>query len=91
VGSERTIAALQDSFLRRCCPPFFTKENTTMSISFICLLAGMTAAADYPRPELLVEAASLVKAPAGLVLDVRTREKYLEGHVPGAVWVDVTA
>jgi thiosulfate/3-mercaptopyruvate sulfurtransferase len=62
-----------------------------MSISLICLLTGLTAAADYPRPELLVEAAALVKKPAGPVLDVRPREQYLQGHIPGAISVDAVA
>jgi thiosulfate/3-mercaptopyruvate sulfurtransferase len=62
-----------------------------MSISFICLLTGLTAAADFPRPELLVEAAALAKNSAGLVLDVRPREQYLQGHIPAAVSVDAAA
>ena len=45
----------------------------------------------YPRPDLLVEAADLAKPQAAQrfrMLDARPRGKYLEGHVPGAVWVD---
>jgi thiosulfate/3-mercaptopyruvate sulfurtransferase len=45
----------------------------------------------YPRPELLMEAAELAKPEAArkwIVLDARGRDKYREGHVLGAVWVD---
>jgi thiosulfate/3-mercaptopyruvate sulfurtransferase len=45
----------------------------------------------YPRPELLVEPAALVKSGEAkkiIVLDARSREKYTKGHVPGARWVD---
>jgi thiosulfate/3-mercaptopyruvate sulfurtransferase len=37
---------------------------------------------------LLVEAAALAKSPLDLVLDVRSKDQYLEGHIPQAVWVD---
>jgi thiosulfate/3-mercaptopyruvate sulfurtransferase len=46
----------------------------------------------YPRPDLLIEAADLLKPEAAhkfIVLDARGKDKYQEGHVPGAVWVDV--
>ena len=48
-------------------------------------------AATYARPELLVEAEELVKPEAArrfLVLDARGRSSYLDGHIPGAVWLD---
>jgi thiosulfate/3-mercaptopyruvate sulfurtransferase len=44
--------------------------------------------AEYPHPNLLVEAAALVKpadAAKFRLLDVRGKAKYLDGHVPGAV------
>jgi thiosulfate/3-mercaptopyruvate sulfurtransferase len=47
----------------------------------------------YPRADLLVEPADLLKPEtlAGArVLDARGKNKYAEGHVPGAVWVDQT-
>jgi thiosulfate/3-mercaptopyruvate sulfurtransferase len=47
--------------------------------------------AEYPRAELLIEPAA-VEQTAGsrqrVVLDARSREAYLEGHIPAAVWVD---
>lgn len=49
------------------------------------------AADDYPRPELLVEPAGLAKdveADGAVVLDVRGKEAYAEGHVPGSLRVD---
>jgi thiosulfate/3-mercaptopyruvate sulfurtransferase len=58
-----------------------------MLVSFV-FLAVTAPSAGYARPELLVEAAARAADPAALVLDVRPREKYLAGHVPGAVWVD---
>ena len=54
---------------------------------------ALAAAPDaYPNPALLVEPAALAKDPAAVhVLDVRGRNLYDKGHVPGAVWVDVAA
>jgi thiosulfate/3-mercaptopyruvate sulfurtransferase len=48
-------------------------------------------ATGYARPELLVEANDLpAYAGAGSVriLDCRGKSKYLEGHIPGAIWLD---
>jgi thiosulfate/3-mercaptopyruvate sulfurtransferase len=48
--------------------------------------------ADYPRPDLLVEASELAKpeaARAFRIVDVRLREEYDAGHVPGAVWFNI--
>jgi thiosulfate/3-mercaptopyruvate sulfurtransferase len=45
----------------------------------------------YHKPELLVEPAALAKPEEVkklVVLDARSREKYLKRHVPGARWVD---
>jgi thiosulfate/3-mercaptopyruvate sulfurtransferase len=44
--------------------------------------------ADYPKPDLLVAAETFIKQPTGLVLDVRSRQNYLAGHIPGAVSVN---
>lgn len=65
-----------------------------MSLSFLILLAILGAAADYPRPDLLIEPADLARpAVAGRyrILDTRGAQKYAAGHVPGAVWVDAAA
>src|SRR4051812_23919254 len=57
------------------------------------LLLILSLAADpnaYPNPSLLAEPADLAKIPTtARVLDVRGRNLYDKGHVPGAVWVDV--
>jgi thiosulfate/3-mercaptopyruvate sulfurtransferase len=62
-----------------------------MSSLFLSLV--LTAAADvYPNPAILVEPADLAKSSAAYrVLDVRGRNLFDKGHVPGAVWVDVAA
>jgi thiosulfate/3-mercaptopyruvate sulfurtransferase len=62
-----------------------------MSITFVCLLLSVAPPADYAKPELLADAAALVKTPAGLVLDLRARPQYLQGHIPGAVWINAPA
>lgn len=51
----------------------------------------LTAADRYPAANLLIEPAALATGGAAdkfLILDARSREAYLKGHVPGAVWVD---
>src|SRR5579883_1133206 len=60
--------------------------------SLVLLLPAADKPAGYPRPELLVEPADLQKEAAkGVrVLDARGKGKYLDGHFPGAVWVDAT-
>ena len=56
----------------------------------ILALALFAPPADYARPELLVEAATLNKERAGsnpaVVLDCRPLAEYSLGHVPGAVF-----
>lgn len=55
-------------------------------------LALAAAPNTYPNPTLLIEPAELAKAPSAFrVLDVRGRNLFDKGHVPGAVWVDVAA
>lgn len=52
---------------------------------------GGDAAKDYPRKELLVEVKDLAKpdvAKSFLILDARSQEKYKQGQIPGAAWVD---
>ncbi|MFO0808065.1 MAG: rhodanese-like domain-containing protein [Gemmataceae bacterium] len=60
-----------------------------------CLLLttlALTPAAEYPRPELLIEATGLAKKLESMrVLDTRDKTAYLAGHIPGAVWVDALA
>lgn len=56
--------------------------------------AGVTQSADdsYPRPDLLVEPTELNQPDVAMqyvVLDVREKAKYDEGHIPNAVSVDL--
>jgi thiosulfate/3-mercaptopyruvate sulfurtransferase len=58
------------------------------------LLISAHAPAAYARPELLAEPTDLTKPDAAkrfVCLDVRPRDKYRAGHVPGALWVDAKA
>ena len=53
---------------------------------------SLMAAETYPRAELLVEPAGLLKFDAApIILDARDHAKYLAGHIPGARWVDHAA
>lgn len=52
------------------------------------LLSPSADPAKYARPELLVEPAD-AKADTFAILDVRAKEKYADGHIPGAVNVAV--
>jgi thiosulfate/3-mercaptopyruvate sulfurtransferase len=54
------------------------------------LLPGADQPATYARPDMLVEPADLAQAKNLHVLDARGKGKYVDGHVPGAVWVDAT-
>lgn len=66
----------------------------SMWLFLVCAFSSTTvadSAPGYARPELLVEADELAKPEVArrfLVLDVRGRSSYLEGHIPGAVWLD---
>jgi thiosulfate/3-mercaptopyruvate sulfurtransferase len=67
--------------------------RSLFAFAVVVFLPGTAAARSdgYPRPELLVEAADLMKEKGGKptrILDARARTKYQAGHVPGAVWVD---
>jgi thiosulfate/3-mercaptopyruvate sulfurtransferase len=64
----------------------------TATLSLILLLGTRDERVEYARPELLIEPADLTKEKAnGLrILDARGKGKYLDGHVPGAVWIDAT-
>ena len=66
---------------------------TKSAAAVILLTVGMVPAlADgYPNAGLLIEAADLARPETALrfrILDARPRDKYLRGHIPGAVWVD---
>ncbi len=67
-------------------------SSILLSLAFVLNApADKAAAAGYAKPELLVEASDLMKLPTKRmirVLDARGKGKYLDGHVPGAVWVD---
>lgn len=52
------------------------------------LLAPAADPARYAKPDLLVEAAA-AKAEAFTILDTRAKDKYADGHIPGAVNVPV--
>lgn len=55
------------------------------------LLTVVLSAAPYPKADLLVEAAELPKVVGACILDVRGQKKYAAGHIPGAVWINVTS
>lgn len=60
-----------------------------MFINSLILSVTLTGTPAYPRAELLIEPAELAKMPVKFrVFDVRSKEKYLQGHVPYAVWLD---
>ena len=61
---------------------------------FCCVSAAIAEdAKSYPRKDLLIEVADLAKTQNDKrqILDTRDKDKYLAGHIPGAVWVDGTA
>ncbi len=58
---------------------------------FLVFSAGLVRAGDYPEADLLVETTELAKpaiAKRFRVLDTRAKDKYLAGHIPGALWVN---
>ena len=57
----------------------------------LCLLFALGQPTEYARPELLVEVTDLANpafAQRFCILDARTKAKYEQGHIPGAIWVD---
>jgi thiosulfate/3-mercaptopyruvate sulfurtransferase len=62
-----------------------------MPLTLVYLLATLAPAADPARPELLIEATDLARARDVRVIDVRGKDDYARGHVPGAVRVDAAA
>ncbi len=67
----------------------------SLASSLVVLFStGLATAGNYPEPDRLVAAGELAKpavAKRFRVLDTRTKEKYLAGHIPGALWVDYDA
>jgi thiosulfate/3-mercaptopyruvate sulfurtransferase len=50
-----------------------------------------SATAKYPKPDLIIEADDLARRKAGdgpVIVDVRKRTEYDQGHIPRAVWLD---
>jgi thiosulfate/3-mercaptopyruvate sulfurtransferase len=64
----------------------------SLFLAVLTLLPAADGPSNYARPELLIEPADLAKEAArGMrILDARGKGKYLDGHVPGAVWIDAT-
>jgi thiosulfate/3-mercaptopyruvate sulfurtransferase len=62
----------------------------TISMAFALGAAGGDSTKQtYPRPELLIDAPALAAKLKDLrILDVRSKAKYEQGHIPGAVHVD---
>jgi thiosulfate/3-mercaptopyruvate sulfurtransferase len=61
------------------------------SVTYLAALfvwASAQAEEAYPKPDLLIEPAILAKADDFVVLDARDRKSYLQGHVPGARYVN---
>jgi thiosulfate/3-mercaptopyruvate sulfurtransferase len=60
--------------------------------TLMLLLPALDEGAGYARPELLIEPADVAKQMVtGLrFLDARGKGKYVDGHIPGAVWIDAT-
>lgn len=53
--------------------------------------AAFAQQSSYPRGELLVEPDQLMQSiddQPFVILDVRPKEQYQEGHLPGALWID---
>lgn len=63
-----------------------------MPRTILAVVALIAIAADYARPELLIEptrAESVRATREAVILDVRPRKSYDARHVAGAVWVDI--
>jgi thiosulfate/3-mercaptopyruvate sulfurtransferase len=64
---------------------------STLLLIASCYLGAAEKPAIYARPELLVEAADLAKQVTDRsvrILDCRGKGKYLDGHIPGALYLD---
>lgn len=64
-----------------------------MTILTLAVLLMGADEARYAKPDLLIDAGTLMKAPAGryLVIDVRLPKTAAKGHIPGALGIDVRA
>jgi thiosulfate/3-mercaptopyruvate sulfurtransferase len=74
--------------------PIVSFKLSLVSGVLLLLPAGPALADSYPAPDLLIEAAELVKPAVAArfrVLDTRARSQYLAGHIPGALWIDHAA
>ncbi|HBI45178.1 MAG TPA: sulfurtransferase [Planctomycetales bacterium] len=72
----------------------YAMSSILLSLAFVLAAPADKPSSGYAKPELLVEAPDLMKLPTKRmirVLDARGRGKYLEGHAPGAVWIDAAA
>jgi thiosulfate/3-mercaptopyruvate sulfurtransferase len=65
----------------------------TLALTLLFLLPAADGPSVYPGGDLLIEPADLPKSAAkgARILDARGKGKYVEGHFPGAIWVDATA
>src|SRR6267142_7159657 len=62
-----------------------------IALSTATCLAEETKPASYAHPELLVETAWLdenIIRPELVLLDLRARDVYDQGHIPGSYWLD---
>jgi thiosulfate/3-mercaptopyruvate sulfurtransferase len=62
-----------------------------MLLHLVGATLALAASPSYPKANLLMEPAELRTAEAVCILDVRSKMKHAEGHIPGAVWVDAAA
>lgn len=87
----------------RCLPLQVIKLGRHFFAALLILLNTFTHAAEnteeqsaqrYPRHDLLAEVSELKEAKAAsnrIILDTREHEKYLQGHIPHAKWIDAAA
>src|SRR5665213_2206913 len=69
-------------------------SSLLLSLAFVINAPADKPSTSYAKPELLVDASDLMKLPTKRmirVLDARGKGKYLDGHIPGAVWIDAPA
>lgn len=60
-----------------------------MFMTLLCASFFVAGQDDYPRKELLIEPEKLAKTLGHFrILDARSKDKYLRGHIPSAIWID---
>lgn len=71
----------------------FIKRLAALSLAVASIVAMPALAKQYTNQDLLVSAQDLMQGSAGqtVLIDVRTEEDYLKGHIPGAVRIDPNA